>query len=225
MKLGSLGFVGTLVLSATSLPLQAFTSPTATKGGGQRLTGALVLQDATYETDDDFDVEGELLAVGYKTAVNSQLSLGGGLALLLDGEMGEATKIGDGSGFRLQLDGDYEVKAVDKNRFFLTFGLIHDRFSFEEGNVEADFTMTDIKLGGLMAHAINSQFSLYGGLDIFVYSDGDVEVLSTSVEAERESRINLRLGAAFAIDSRVDLRADLLLIGEQTVTLAADISI
>jgi hypothetical protein len=37
--------------------------------------------------------------------------------------------------------------------------------------------------------------------------------------------LNLRLGATFAADPSIDLRLDLLLFGEQTILLGADIKV
>lgn len=225
MKIAS--FTGLALWLCGSGTLMAFTSPTAIKSaGGGRLTGGLILQDAEYETDaSDFDVEGQLLAVGYRTGVSPQLSLGGGLAFMIDGELGDRFKVDDGTGFRLHLDGGYEAWAAQNNRFIVSFGLLHDRFEFEQGAQNPEFTMTDITVGGLFAHQVNAAFGFYAGLNLYLYSDGELESGNTSVDAERGSRIALDLGATFAVSPKVDLRADLALLNEQTLMLAADFSL
>ena len=203
----------------------AYTGPQSSN----RATGGLRLFDAEYENDDDsFDVEGTLLYGGYKAAMSPTFSLAGGLGLMLDGELGQNNKIGDGQGFKLFLESQFDLKRSGANLFALTVSLDHDRYTFEEGNVELDWTMTDIKVGGLIIRNAGPA-KLYGGLEVVLYSDGEGETKingnSFSNDAKRDDRLNLRLGAAFDIDRNFDLRADLLLLGEQTITFAADLSI
>ena len=215
-----LKFASLLMLSISGVSI-AHTGPQSSN----RATGGLMLLDAEYEINDNFDVEGELLLAGYKTAVNPKFSFGGGIGIMLDGEIGQTTKIGDGKGFKLFLDGQYNLKRKGSNTFAITGAFSHDRFEFEQGNTEVSWTMTEMKAGGLFIRRAGSA-RLYGGLEVFLYSDGESETrvanFSSSGEAERDDRLNLRLGASIAIDPSIDLRADLLLLSEQTITLASD---
>lgn len=193
-----------------------------------RLTGGLLLQDTSYETSDNFDVEGNLLVVGYKAALNNKFSLGGGLGLMFDGEIGNGPKVGDGNGFRLFGEGQFDFAQKGATTFSGTFALIHDQFKFSENDLDVDFSITEIKIGGLAIHRIR-EFSLYGGLEVILYSNGSLESsaygISYEADAERDDRLNLRLGAAFAIDRALDIRADLLLLGEQTILFGVDYKI
>ena len=213
-----------LMLLGLAAPVMATTTVSGIKGQGQsRVSGGLVLQDASYETTNSFDVEGQILSFGYKTGVTPRLSLGLGLGYMIDGELGDRVKIGDGNGFRLMFDGQYEVKNFSGNILIATFGLTHDRFKFEERNAKVDFTVTDMKIGGLVLHRID-KLAFYGGLDLYLFSNGDIDYGNISDGVERDDRINIHLGAAFAIDPAFDIRADLYLIGEQTLSFAVDVA-
>lgn len=212
-----------LLAPLTLLPLSQVNAQTAVQTPN-RLTGGLLLQDTSYETSSSFDVEGNLLAVGYKSALNNKFSLGGGLGLMFDGEIGSGPQIGDGNGFRLFLEGQFDITQKGATTFAGTFALTRDQFNFSENNIEVDFEITEIKIGGLAIHRVR-EFSLYGGLEVVLYSDGTLESGGFEADAERDDRLNLRLGAAFAVDRELDIRADLLLLGEQTLLFAVDYKI
>ncbi|MFW7379718.1 MAG: hypothetical protein ACOH5I_12975 [Oligoflexus sp.] len=220
MKFWQLTTLGFFFL--VSAPLQAYTSVASARGSQQpRFSGSLVLHDIDYQSsNNDFAVDGDLLVFGYKTPVNPGFSFGLGLGLMLDGDLGTNQTIGDGSGFRFFVDGDFEVHRSNNNRFVGTFALVHDRFKFEQG-ADLEFTVTEIKFGGLMIHRMQN-LALYGGLELVLYSDGSLENNNFSTDIERDDRLNVRLGSSFALAPTVDLRLDLFLIGEQTLLFGAD---
>lgn len=202
----------------------AYTSVTGVNNGG-RLTGGLLLQDTDYETTADFNVETTQLLAGYKAALSPKFALGAGLGVVLDGELGNDFRAEDGSGIRLFVDGQFEFKEWGANSLLGTFALSHDRYGFEEDflgrKIDLDFNVTEIKIGGLFAHRI-SRASLYGGLEAYLFSDGELDSGSSSADVERDDRLNIRLGGAFSVDPSIDLRADLFLMSEQTFLFAAD---
>ncbi len=202
----------------------AYTSVTGVSSGG-RLTGGLLLQDTDYETTADFNVETTQLLAGYKAALSPKFALGAGLGVVLDGELGNDLRAEDGGGIRLFVDGQFEFKEWGANSLLGTFALSHDRYTFEEDfvgrKIDLDFTVTEIKIGGLFAHRIN-RASLYGGLEAYLFSDGEIDSGSASADVERDNRLNIRLGGAFSVDPSIDLRADLFLMSEQTFLFAAD---
>ncbi len=202
----------------------AYTSVTGVSSGG-RLTGGLLLQDTDYETTADFNVETTQLLAGYKAALSPKFALGAGLGVVLDGELGNDFRAEDGGGVRLFVDGQFEFKEWGANSLLGTFALTHDRYNFEEDflgrKIDLDFTVTEIKIGGLFAHRI-SRASLYGGLEAYLFSDGEIDSGADSADVERDNRLNIRLGGAFSVDPSIDLRADLFLMSEQTFLFAAD---
>ncbi len=202
----------------------AYTSVTGVSSGG-RLTGGLLLQDTDYETTADFNVETTQLLAGYKAALSPKFALGAGLGVVLDGELGNDFRAEDGGGIRLFVDGQFEFKEWGANSLLGTFALSHDRYTFEEDfvgrKIDLDFTVTEIKIGGLFAHRIN-RASLYGGLEAYLFSDGEIDSGSASADVERDNRLNIRLGGAFSVDPSIDLRADLFLMRERTFLFAAD---
>lgn len=212
-------------LAIAALGLLPFTARAQTSiEGANRFTGGLLLQDTSYKDDDSFDVEGQLLMGGYKAAINPKFSIGGGLGIMIDGEAGNGNKVGDGEGFRLWGDAQFEVHRFNQNKILVTGTLSHDRFSFSEANADIDFTVTELKIGGLILHDVRD-FSLYAGLELVAYSNGDLDVGNFSADIKRDDRLNLRLGGVFHVTPRFALRGDLLLIGEQSILLAADFAL
>jgi len=216
--------IRTLALAAVALLPFTAAHATTSIDSAPRFTGGLLLQDTAYKIDDSFDVEGQILVAGYKAAINPRFAIGGGLGLMLDGEIGRGTKWGDGEGFRLFGDAQYEIHRFNQNKVLLTGTLSHDRFSFSERNFDIDLTLTELKIGGLIMHDVR-EFSIYGGLEVVAYSNGDYDIENFSGDVKRDDRLNLRLGALFNATPAVDLRADLLLLGEQTILLACDFAL
>ncbi len=225
MKLLSLIAPAAALLAAGSA-----SAHTAILPATSRLTAGLVLLDTDYETDNDneFSTEGNLLFAGYKAAINRSVSIGGGVGFLLDGELSGDASIEDGSGFRLAIDADAALTNVGKSELLGTAGFLQDRFKFSENNVDAELSTTQLAIGVLLRHQIN-KLSLHGGLQIFLVDSGELETTvagnSGSTDIERDDKLNLRLGLAFAATPSVDVRLDLLAIGEQSVVLAADIAL
>jgi hypothetical protein len=225
MRLGFRLMLATVLGSTT--PAWAYNSVAGVRDGQTRFTGGLLLQDAEYEFETgntEFDVEGDIVTLGVKSGLSSSFALGAGLGLMLDGELGRQGTVGDGEGYRLFVDGDLEFTRLGGSTLLGTFILTHDRFSFDDPG-DVDFTMTEIKAGVLVLRRIQ-HVSLYGGLDVILFSDGEVDDgRPDPLEAERSSRLNLRLGLAFAVNSSIDLRADLHLLNEQSLFFGADFRI
>lgn len=217
MRIWNLAIAAVALVSVTSA--QANTSLT----GGDRFTGGLLLQDTSYDIggDDAADVEGTILVGGYKASLTPRFSLGGGVGIMIDGEIGSSQKADDGQGFRLFADLAYEAHRFDKNKIIVTGSLSHDRFGFEIADNDVDFTVTELKGGAVFMHSVDG-FDLYGGMEFVLLSDGEVEVANTDTDADRDDRLNLRLGALYNLNNYVALKADLLIVGEQTLLLGAD---
>ncbi len=220
MKLTHLAIAGASLFAVGTA--QANTSLT----NGNRFTGGLLLQDTSYDTDFDnsVDVEGTLLVGGYKAAIAPGFLLGGGVGIMIDGEIGSGTNADNGNGFRLFADVAFEAHRFNRNRIIVTGSLSHDRFSFEYPNIDVDFTVTEIKGGAVFMHSVDG-FDLYGGGEFVLVSDGKVEVGNGDSDADRDDRLNLRLGAAYNLSNYVALKADLLILGEQTLLLGADFAL
>ena len=193
---------------------------------GNRFTGGLLFQDTSYdfEGNDSADVEGTILIGGYKASISPRLLLGGGVGLMIDGELGSTQKADSGQGFRLFADIAFEAHRFDRNKVIITGSFSHDRFGFEIANNDIDFTVTELKGGALIMHSVDG-FDLYSGLELVLLSDGEVEVANNNSDAERDDRLNLRLGAAYNLSKFVALKAELLIIGEQSLLLGADFAL
>ncbi len=220
MKLWNLAIAAAALFAVGSA--EANTSLT----NGNRFTGGLLLQDTSYDADydDSVDVEGTLLVGGYKAALAPGFLLGGGVGIMIDGEIGSGNNADDGSGFRLFADIAFEAHRFNRNRIIVTGTLSHDRFSFETPVNDVDFTVTEIKGGAVFVHSVDG-FDLYGGGEFVLVSDGKIEVGNADVDADRDDRLNLRLGAAYNLNNYAALKADLLVLGEQTLLLGADFAL
>jgi hypothetical protein len=186
-----------------------------------RLTAGLLLLDTDYETRDDWNVEGELLVLGYKAQANSHLSLGAGLGLMLDGEIRNDGKNGDGEGLRLFAEADLSLHRSGANEFLGHLALVHDRFDFDE-YFEVEERITELSLGGTFLHKMQAA-ALYAGLYLFLLSNGDLTIGSAELDFEREDRLGLRLGMSYAVSSQFDVRGEFQLLGQQNLLLMTDI--
>ncbi|MBC7661624.1 MAG: hypothetical protein H7249_18150 [Chitinophagaceae bacterium] len=217
MKIWTLAFAA---LSFIPFTAHAQTSVDA----ANRFTGGILLQDTDYHSDGSYAVKGQLVEGGYKAAINPRFAIGGGVGLMFDGDIGRDHTIGSGEGFRLFGDAQYEFHRFNQNKIIGTGTLSFDRFSFSEAGTKVDFKATEFKIGGLFMHDVR-EFSLYGGLEIVLYSNASTQIHNISEDAHRDDRLNVRLGATFNATKNVALRADLLLIGEQTILFAADFAL
>ncbi len=213
-----------------STPATLATASTAVLPSQPRATAALILVDTKYTADDnvDFDATGTMLFGGYKTAINPRFSLGGGIGILFDGETTGDIKVKNGAGFRFAVDTDIDLTHFDKNELIGSIGLTRDAFNYKRDGVKVELTQTDLILGLLVRRNLN-KLTLFGGLQAFLLDKGTVKTTTALGSGDRDNsrqdRLNLRLGATFAADPTIDLRLDLLLFGEQTILLGADIKV
>ena len=212
------------LVSLLSISPSLFAQQSSVRSGSSRLTGALVLLDTTYEANDSVRVEGDLLSFAYKAAVNPQFSLGAGLGILLDGDLrSDNGKITKGEGLNFFVEGSYAFMHSGANEFQGTFGLSHNRYDFGN-NTKWELRSTELKLGGLFSHRIDP-VTLYGGLDVFLLSKGDLSVGNFQTDIERDNRVGIRLGLSFAATGNIDLRGELDLLGQQSLILGVDAKI
>lgn len=220
MKLWNYAIATAALFSVTS----AYANTSLT--GGNRFTGGLLFQDTSYDTDadDSVDVEGTILVGGFKADLNKRFSLGGGVGIMLDGEIGSGNNADDGKGFRLFADVAFEAHRFDSNKIIVTGTISHDRFSFDTPANDVDFSVTELKGGAVFMHSVDG-FDLYGGAEFVLLSDGEIEYGNLSTDADRDDRLNLRLGAQYNLNSYAAIKADLLILGEQTFLLGADFAL
>ena len=195
-----------------------------------RATAALVLLNTQYSADRnvDYNATGTMLFGGYKTAINPRFALGGGVGILFDGETTGDIKVKNGNGYRLAVDTDIDLTHFANNEVIGSIGLTRDALTYKRDGVKLEMTQTDLILG-LMVRRNISKLNIYGGLQIFLLDKGTLNTTfasgSGSSDNNRQDRLNLRLGMTVAADPTIDLRLDLVLFGEQTILLGADIKV
>ena len=190
-----------------------------------RYTVGLQLKETSYKATDEFKVEGQILEGGYKLGISPKLAIGGGVGLMFDGNIGGGIQAANGGGgFRIFSDAQYEAHRFDRNKVLVTGAFAFDRFSFSEAGTDADFTTTDVKVGGLILHYFQD-FSVYGGLELFLFSSGQFNYGDATADSKRKTIFNLRTGGSYKLNKKLALRADLLLVGEQTFFFACDFAL
>jgi hypothetical protein len=93
-------------------------------------------------------------------------------------------------------------------------------------SIDAEGNVTELVLGSVARLDITDQLSVYGGLELVPYSDGEAEADSSldidvaSGDIERDKLLGLRGGVSYDFGSWW-LRGELALLSEQTFTLGA----
>ena len=99
----------------------------------------------------------------------------------------------------------------------------------EQGaKTEADASITEVAAGVTAIYAVNPTWSVYGGLEVTPFSDGEVEASnrhgSQDFDIERDSAFALRGGARVQLE-RFWLRGEVGLLGETTFLFAGGIAL
>jgi len=101
----------------------------------------------------------------------------------------------------------------------------------ELANIEESTTGVEVLIGALYATSFDA-LTLYGGVEIVPYSDGELDIRvsgagaadffdeTATIDLEREEIVSIKLGGEVQLGS-VRLQADATLIGEQTIRVAA----
>lgn len=177
-----------------------------------------------YKDDDDntFKVERKTIGLGidYRLSTNVQLLLQAGYTLkskfigIHDTYKGKGNMFGAGANFTLFRKGKIS---------FIGYGLVN-YVSDDYKKPKFSMNVTDIHLGGIVAVKANHAVTFYSGLDIVPYSSGSVKYQKTEVDVERSDMLNLKLGLDFTLQG-VNIKPELTLLGEKTVTLSASFAI
>jgi hypothetical protein len=219
-----------------SFAVAAFTSSaslayTALAPQDSRLNVGLSLLEKTYEDDDNhtLDIDGNLLLIGYKAVLAPKFSLGGSFGLMMDGDITlnagrNSVNLGGGSGYTLALDGDLIFTQVGQNDIIGLFSLSRDAYKFKEDGWKGEHSSTELMLGGGLRHNLN-KVGLYAGLQFTLMSDGEWDTNNDKEDTEVENKLDLHLAVTYAVDNAINLRGDLLLLGQETVLLGADFHI
>jgi hypothetical protein len=235
-----------LALSLVAIPAgaQLIVDPTARADVGVTEAGAaLAISEVEY---DEGDIERQVLGVYGAYGVGDWFDVYGVLGLIIDAEPSDWGDSGDG--FMLAVGARSALRQID-SWTFLAYGqlqYITEDYGSESASdvdglgdpvsvsADAEGTITELILGGVARYDLNDQLSLYGGIDLIPYSDGEADVsvnvsgggpiaglgADDSFDFERDNMIGIRGGATYDLAS-FWLRAEIALLSEQTFLLGA----
>lgn len=212
-----LSFVLPLIVSSTA-SAQLIVNPADVLGQGQfAIEPALLISEIEYDEDqgNGGDIERTALAVSAAHGVTEKLDIYGEFGYTLEAEADDISGDGDGFIFGAGIRGlMYQADVISFR------GVLGGRYIDEDYGSGVDGNLFEI-YGTTLVHAdLNNSFSLYGGLDIIPFSDGELEFGSFDSDIERDNFLGIRFGANYRIDSML-LRAEAAVIGQQTLILSA----
>jgi hypothetical protein len=213
----------TVSLMATSLNTQLghaqILGNPALTAKGTTIEGAIALTETEYDFGDvTRDIERSILGVTVMTEVAPAMDLFGQLGVVFDAEIESPSVENDGSGFMMGAGLRTVVHQTAQGRLH-AWGLFNwTKESYEAfGDLEYDLDIFDLNLGAVWLHKLTPMFQPWLGLDLGLYSNGEIEAKAGSAtvteDAERDDRINLRFGGNLNLDKGT-LRAEVILVGE-----------
>ncbi|MBC7661721.1 MAG: hypothetical protein H7249_18660 [Chitinophagaceae bacterium] len=213
-----------IVMAALALIFYSSAQADTSLLGKNRVSGGLLLETSTKYTAGDqlVTIGGQLVEAGFDFELMPKWTIGGGLALMYDGNAESGIHHSNGgTGLRLFGDTRYEVSRFDNNKVFATGTFSYDHFTFSEVGVGAVLSILEVKVGGLLLHSF-SPFAAYGGLEFTGYSDGNYDFGEISYSAKRKNVFNVRIGGAYKLNKKLALNTDFLLIGETTMMFSTE---
>lgn len=213
-----------LVFTTPAIGQALFNPAKVNRPGQSAISPGLHLAEVEYEIDgSDVDVERNILGASYSYGMAPNFDILGQFGYSWDAELDDPDN--DGSGFMLGMGGKSKLLAEGKMRAFAhgLFNYINEKYENDDSGVEYEVDLFEIHLGGTMGFLVSRQFMPYGGLEL-VISDGELKAKLGSAEneedMERDSLINLRLGANFLLGSTI-ISGEATLLGEKTFHLSA----
>lgn len=180
---------------------------------------SLGLTETEYEySDSNFDVESErsTLSLGWHSSddLPAQFFAQGGFTY--DAELGAY----EGNGFNL---GGGVKSHIGENEgvqfgFYALLNYLKDSYEFR--NDDRDLSLLELHLATSARYQLNKKLEGYAVLEIIPYSEGEVE-LSSGLESdiERDTLLNLKLGARLRLGKGMIFRPEIGLIGESSLVL------
>jgi hypothetical protein len=161
------------------------------------------------------DVQRSILGGYAALGLSDELAVYGALGLILNSEIDGSSDSGSGfmlaGGGRLDL---MDVSVVDVS----VYGQLG--FVSEDYGEGADGTIVEV-VGGVVGRIpVNDQVNVFGAVDLFPFSDGEVDVDGVTTDIGRDGLFGIRGGATIDLGS-VWLRGEIAVVGETTVTIGA----
>lgn len=163
-------------------------------------------------TEIDFEVEG-IEADADDTIIGGYVGYGLYNGVSIYGALGYATE--DGGGYTMALGA--KGALYQKGPLQITCYGHYQYLSEDEDSVE--FTFGEFIIGSLATYSPNDQLSLFGGLELIPFSDGEISFSDMEVDVERDGIFNIRAGALYDFGPMY-LRGDAAFGSETSFTIA-----
>lgn len=182
-------------------------------------SGYLVISDVNYEGESggDFDIERKIIGGDYTIPIDRDMNFTLQAGLIFDAESDGSSN--DGQGFQFGGGGRMKLHATRTMRL-LGFGLVNYTTENYDGPGDPSLSLIDIHLGVTARFIISRTISPYAGLELALYSDGDIESGSAKADIERDDLILINLGVIVPMDA-AELFFEITIGGEQTLTFGA----
>ncbi len=201
------------LFAASSASAQLLVSPhTKALKGELDLIATISIAEIEYEADigEDFDVDRFILGVGGVYGLNEFLDIYLELGFSLESELNSGN---DDTGIVIGTGLKGVVYRQDRFSVIARGGA---RFIDEDYGNGGDGTIVDLELGAIGRYALQNNFVIYGGVDLYPISEGEIG----DIDIERESIIGLRAGAAYRFDA-FSVNGEIGILGEEGFMIRA----
>jgi hypothetical protein len=193
-------------------------------GTGFGLGPTLAISNVEYENEDGntFEVDRKTIGLGIVGNVTRSVAILFQAGHTFESEFedsdieGEGYMIGGGLSFLMYGRGRLSLVG------YTLLNYVSDSFGKKKPKIDMD--VMDLHIGFLPVVRANSVVSLYAGVDLVPYSDGQIEFKDSKIDIERENMANLKLGMLFTLPD-VTLKPEVTLIGEKSFAFMATFEI
>jgi hypothetical protein len=213
MKLAGLIIFCTFLISNAAFAELMFNTAKMNRKGG--FSTYFVASKVGYQNGSDFDIERKILGGDYSIPVAKDTEFVIQAGLVFDAEVDNSSS--DGQGFQLGGGGRMLMHATREVRL-VGFGLIN--YLTETYDNDVDLSTVDIHMGATALFLISPTVRPFAGLELALYSDGDIEYKTIKADIERDDLILINLGVLVPM-SETDIFFELTIGGEQTITIGA----
>jgi len=200
-----------ILLFVSSASAQLLVSPhTKSLQGDLDLIPSLVFTEVDYELDNGggVDVDRFVLGAAGIYGLSELLDIYLELGLTLQAEIDSS---GDDIGY---IVGTGLKGLVYRQERFSVVTRGGVRFIDEDYGGGSDGTIIDLELGAVGRYALQKDLVLYGGLDFYPISEGEIEIGGSDIDIERDSLVGFRIGAAYRY-KKTSFNGEIGLLGEE----------
>lgn len=212
--LSALSLVGLLVPVTGSAQTLVETHTTAGRGNSD-LGFVLMQSEIEYDVDGggEGEVERRLIGASFSHGVDESIDIYGEVAYIIEAEAEASSDDGDGFllgvGVKGLLHQDQQFSVVGRGGF---------RYIDEDYGGSSDATIYEIELGAIASYALTDRSNLYGGIDIYPISEGELDGNFGDTDFERDDFLSVRFGSDIGL-GRVSINPEIAFIGEQAFML------